>query len=158
MDEFRFRDLCGRFATGVTVVTAFSPDGQPAGMTVNSFASVSLDPPLVSIAIDHAASAFAVLEGAEFWTVNILESHQEALSRRFSAIGGDRFDGVGWRRGADNELLLDGALAWLVCRRWQGLEAGDHTVLIGQVVSGEAAEHGRPLLYYRGGYADTGSG
>jgi flavin reductase (DIM6/NTAB) family NADH-FMN oxidoreductase RutF len=158
MDEFRFRDLCGRFATGVTVVTAFDSHGLPAGMTVNSFASVSLDPPLISIAIDHAASAFAVLEGAEFWTVNILESHQEALSRRFSAIGSDRFDGVGWRRGPDDELLLDGALAWLVCQRWQSLEAGDHTMLIGQVVGGEAAEHGRPLLYYRGGYADTGSG
>lgn len=156
MDEFRFRDLCGRFATGVTVVTSFGPDGQPAGMTVNSFASVSLDPPLVSVAIDHAASAFDVLQSAERWTVNILEAHQEALSRRFSSITADRFDGVGWRRGPDNELLLDGAVAWLVCRRWHSLEAGDHTLLIGQVIGGEAAEHGRPLLYYRGGYSDPG--
>lgn len=156
MDEFRFRDLCGRFATGVTVVTTFDADGAPAGMTVNSFASVSLDPPLISIAIDHAASAFAVLQQAERWTVNILEAHQEVLSRRFSAVGADRFDGVGWRRGPDNELLLDGALAWVVCTRWQRLEAGDHTLLIGQVVGGEAAEHGRPLLYYRGGYSDIG--
>ncbi len=158
MDEFRFRDLCGRFATGVTVVTAFDADDRPVGMTVNSFASVSLDPPLISIAIDHAASAFPALRDAGRWTVNILEAHQEALSRRFSAIDSDRFDGVGWRRGPDNELLLDGVLAWLVCRRWQGLEAGDHTVLIGEVVGGDAAEHGRPLLYYRGGYADTGTG
>lgn len=157
MDEFRFRDLCGRFATGVTVVTAFDAHGQPAGMTVNSFASVSLDPPLISIAIDHAASAYAALQGAERWTVNILEAHQEALSRRFSSTNPDRFDGVGWRRGPDNELLLDGALAWLMCRRWHSLEAGDHTVLIGQVVAGESAEHGRPLLYYRGGYSDTGA-
>ena len=158
MDEFRFRDLCGRFATGVTIVTAFDADGQPAGMTVNSFASVSLDPPLVSIAIDHAASAFAALHAAERWTVNILEAHQEALSRRFSATTPDRFDGVGWRHGPDNELFLDGALAWLTCQRWHSLEAGDHTVLIGRVLTGEAAEHGRPLLYYRGGYADPGTG
>lgn len=158
MDEFRFRDLCGRFATGVTVVTAFDADDRPVGMTVNSFASVSLDPPLISIAIDHAASAFPALRDAGRWTVNILEAHQESLSRRFSAIDSDRFDGVGWRRGPDNELLLDGVLAWLVCRRWKGLEAGDHTVLIGEVVGGDAAEHGRPLLYYRGGYADTGAG
>lgn len=157
MDEFRFRDLCGRFATGITVVTAFDAQGLPAGMTVNSFASVSLDPPLVSIAIDHAASAFEALHTADRWTVNILEAHQEALSRRFSSTNPDRFDGVGWRRGPDNELLLDGALAWLVCRRWHSLEAGDHTVLIGQVVDGESAEHGRPLLYYRGGYSDTGA-
>lgn len=156
MDEFRFRDLCGRFTTGVTVVTTFDAAGRPAGMTVNSFASVSLDPPLVSIAIDHAASAFAALQAAERWTVNILESHQEALSRRFSAMTVDRFDGVGWHRGPDNELLLDGALGYLVCQRWQALEAGDHTLLIGRVVGGDAAEHGRPLLYYRGGYSDLG--
>jgi flavin reductase (DIM6/NTAB) family NADH-FMN oxidoreductase RutF len=158
MDEFRFRDLCGRFATGVTVVTAFDATGQPAGMTVNSFASVSLEPPLISIAIDHAASAYAALRDAERWTVNILESHQEALSRRFSAITTDRFDGVGWHRGPDNELLLDGALAHLVCQRWHAVETGDHTLLVGRVVDGGAAEHGRPLLYYRGGYSDSGGG
>jgi flavin reductase (DIM6/NTAB) family NADH-FMN oxidoreductase RutF len=156
MDEFRFRDLCGRFATGVTVVTAFDAEGEPAGMTVNSFASVSLDPPLVSIALDHAASAYRALHDADRWTVNILEAHQEALSRRFSAITVDRFDGVGWHRGPDNELLLDGALAHLVCQRWHAVEAGDHTVLIGRVVGGDAAEQGRPLLYYRGGYSGPG--
>ncbi len=154
MDEFRFRDLCGRFATGIAIVTAFDADGQPAGMTVNSFASVSLDPPLVSVAIDHAASAFDVLSAAERWTVNILESHQEVLSRRFASTNTKRFEGIGWRRGPDEELLLDGTLAHLVCTRWSMLEAGDHTVLIGRVTGGSAAEHGRPLLYYRGGYAD----
>ena len=156
MDEFRFRDLCGRFATGVTVVTAFDAAGAPAGMTVNSFASISLEPPLISIAIDHAASAFAALRDAERWTVNILEAHQEALSRRFAAVTVDRFDGVGWHRGPGNELLLDGVLGSLTCERWHACEAGDHTILIGKVVTGEAAEHGRPLLFYRGGYGDLG--
>lgn len=154
MDEFRFRDLCGRFATGIAIVTAFDRDDRPAGMTVNSFASVSLDPPLVSVAIDHAASAFGVLADAERWTVNILASHQEALSRRFASTHAERFDGVGWRRGPDGELLLDGVLAHLTCARWSAVEAGDHLVLFGRVTGGGAAEHGRPLLYYRGGYAD----
>lgn len=158
MDEFRFRDLCGRFATGVTIVTAFDADHQPAGMTVNSFSSVSLVPPLVAVAIDHAASAFAALRDASAWTVNILDSHQEALSRRFSATTHDRFEGVGWRRGPEGELLLDGVLAHLHCRRWRAVEAGDHTLLIGEVTGGDAAEHGRPLLYYRGGYGHADGG
>lgn len=154
MDEFRFRDLCGRFATGIAIVTTFDEHDRPAGMTVNSFASVSLVPPLVSIAIDHAASAYDAIARAERWTVNILESHQEALSRRFASLVAERFEGVGWRRGPDNELLLEGVLAHLVCTRHDAIEAGDHTVLLGRVTGGTAAEHGRPLLYYRGGYAD----
>lgn len=158
MDEFRFRDLCGRFATGVTIVTAFDAEDRPAGMTVNSFASVSLDPPLISVAIDHAASAFPALRAAERWTVNILEAHQEALSRRFAAVDRDRFDGVGWHRGTEGELLLEGVLAWIVCRRWKAIEAGDHTILIGEVTGGDAAEQGRPLLFYRGGYGNAAGG
>lgn len=154
MDEFRFRDLCGRFATGITIVTAFDADDRPAGMTVNSFSSVSLTPPLVSIAIDHAASAYPALVRAERWTVNILAAHQETLSRRFASLNTERFDGVGWRRGPDNELLLEGVLAHLVCTRHDAIEAGDHTVVFGLVTGGDAAEHGRPLVYYRGGYAD----
>ena len=154
MDEFRFRDLCGRFATGITIVTTFDAEDRPAGMTVNSFCSVSLDPPLVSIAIDRAASAYDALVRAERWTVNVLASHQEALSRRFAALHAERFDGVGWRRGPDGELLLEGVLAHLHCTRHSAIEAGDHTVLLGTVTGGQAADHGRPLLYYRGGYAD----
>lgn len=153
-DEFAFRNICGRFATGVTIVTAMDAEGQPAGMTVNSFASVSLVPPLVSVAIDHAASAFEPLRDAPRWTVNILESQQEALSRRFASIARDRFEGVGWHCGAEGELLLDGVLAHLVCDRHGAVVAGDHTILIGTVVSGAASDHGRPLLFYRGGYAD----
>lgn len=154
MDPFVFRNLCGRFVTGITIVTAFDEHDNPAGMTVNSFASVSLDPPLISVAVDHAASAWPVLRHVERWTVNILSSQQEPLARRFAALSGDRFDGVGWQRGPEGELLLDGVLAHLVCTKWQSLTAGDHDILIGQVVGGSSAEHGRPLLYYRGGYAD----
>lgn len=154
MDPYLFRNLCGRFATGITVITTFRDDESPVGMTANSFASVSLDPPLVSVAVDHAASAHAALVAAPRWTVNILEANQEALSRRFAATGSDRFDGVGWRRGPEDALLLDGVLVHLVCTRHDTVEAGDHTILIGRVIAGDAAEHGRPLLYYRGGYAD----
>lgn len=154
MDPYRYRNLCGRFVTGITIVSAFDRDGAPVGMTVNSFASVSLDPPLVSVAIDHAASAHAALTTAPHWTINILEANQEALSRRFAALEPDRFAGVGWQRGPDESLRLDGVLAHLVCQQHGSLEAGDHTLLIGRVIGGDAADHGRPLLYFRGGYAD----
>ncbi len=158
MDQFRFRDLCGRFATGVTIVTAFDADDRPAGMTVNSFASISLDPPLVAVAIERTASAYPALRNSERWTVNILEAHQESLSRRFADANTDRFDGVGWHRGPDDELLLDGVMAHITCVRWQEVEAGDHTILIGEATGGAATEHGRPLLFYRGGYGYPGSG
>ncbi len=154
MDQYEFRQLCGRFATGVTIVTAVGPDGHPVGMTANSFASVSLDPPLVSVAVDHTASMHAALRETSCFTINILESHQEALSRRFAAGLPDRFEGIGWHRGPDGGVILDGALAHIRCEKWTEVEAGDHTVVIGRVTGGAAAEHGRPLLYYRGGYAD----
>lgn len=154
MDPYRFRNICGRFATGVTIITAFDEHDLPVGMTANSFASISLDPPLVSVAIDQAASAFGVLSRSEQWTINILEANQEALSRRFAAVEPDRFAGVGWQRDTDNALRLDGGLAYLFCTRHEAVLAGDHTILIGRVQGGDVSEHGRPLLYYRGGYAD----
>ncbi|MEO8480530.1 MAG: flavin reductase family protein [Gemmatimonadota bacterium] len=154
MDPYRFRNLCGRFATGITIVTTFDAEDRPVGMTANSFASISLEPPLTSVAIDHAASAHSALLAARRWTINILEANQEALSRRFAAIEPDRFAGVGWQRGPDDSLRLDGVLAHLVCDRHETIETGDHTILIGRVIDGDAADHGRPLLYFRGGYTD----
>jgi flavin reductase (DIM6/NTAB) family NADH-FMN oxidoreductase RutF len=154
MDPFQFRQLCGRFATGIAIITTTDPAGAPAGMTVNSFTSVSLDPPLVLVAIDRAASMHAALEGASGWAINILEAHQEALSRRFASGLPDRFEGIGWHAGPGGEILLEGALAHLRCEAVSRVPAGDHTLFIGQVTGGEAAEHGRPLLYYRGGYAE----
>lgn len=154
MDPYQFRQLCGRFATGIAIVTTTDATGNPAGMTVNSFTSVSLDPPLVLVAIDRAATMHAVLAAASGWAVNILEAHQEALARRFAAGLPDRFEGVGWRPGPTGDVLLDGSLAQLWCTSEAAVPAGDHSVFLGRVVGGEAAEHGRPLLYYRGGYTD----
>lgn len=153
MDAYDFRQLCGRFATGIAVVTARDGEGAPAGMTVNSVASVSLEPQLVAIAIDHAAAMHAVLLTAERYTINILEARQEALSRRFASDQPDRFEGVGFASSDTDRIVLDGALAHLACERFATFPAGDHTIVVGRVVGGAAAEHGRPLLYYRGGYS-----
>jgi flavin reductase (DIM6/NTAB) family NADH-FMN oxidoreductase RutF len=141
----------GRFATGVTVLTVNEPDGRPIGMTASSLASVSLVPPLVSVRVDHQAELHDAILAAPIFVVNVLESAQEALSRRFADRHEDRFEGVGYHRSPDGLVLLDGALAHLECDRFTSYPAGDHTIIIGRVIGGSTGE-GRPLLYYRGGY------
>jgi flavin reductase (DIM6/NTAB) family NADH-FMN oxidoreductase RutF len=151
IDSARFRQLCGRFATGVVVITAVDPKGEPAGMTANSFASVSLEPPLVSINIDRATDFHAVILTVDRFTVNILGNDQEDISRRFAGAADARFDGVGYRRTRDGRIVLEGTIAALECERHALFDAGDHTIVVGRVVGGKAHD-GHPLLYYRGGY------
>lgn len=156
-DPADFRRLLGHFATGVTVLTARAPDGAPAGMTVNSLASVSLVPPLVSVAIDRTADVHDVLTAAKRFVINILDATQEGHSRRFAQSEVDRFDGVGWHPAPDGEPILDGVLAHIECEHFATHPAGDHTILVGRVTGG-ATRSGSPLLYYRGGYAGLGPG
>lgn len=152
LDPAEFRQLLGRFATGVTVVTMQLPDGRPAGMTANSLASVSLRPPLLSFCIDHAAELYAPLMSASGFVVNILEASQESLSRRFAAKHMDRFDGVGYHTSPAGHPVLDGALAWIECAPHAVFEAGDHTIVVGRILHGGTTD-GAPLVYFRGGYA-----
>ncbi len=155
IDPFQFRQLLGHFATGVTVLTLATPDGRPLGMTASSLASVSLDPPLVSVCVDRIAELHDVIVRAPEFVVNVLASPQEALARRFSDKHEDRFDGVGYHRSPEGLILLDGALAHIICERFAEYPGGDHTIILGRVVGGATTE-GRPLLYYRGGYAALG--
>lgn len=152
LDPDTFRSVLGRFAAGVTVVTACDADGLDHGMTVSAFCSVSLEPPLVLVCIDHAASMFPVLGTATAFAVNILSHGQEALARRFAAVEPNRFAGVGYSRGRGGCALLDDVLAHLECTVTGRFAAGDHTIVVGQVETAEAHSE-RPLLYYRGGYA-----
>jgi len=153
IDTAVFRQLCGRFPTGVVVLTTTADDGRPVGMTANSFTSVSLDPPLVSINVDHHAAMHRHMARAERFALNVLESRQEALSRRFAGELPDRFDGVGFSLSERGLPLLHGVLATLECTRHTAFEAGDHTIVVGEVTAGSVGD-GRPLLYYRGGYYD----
>jgi flavin reductase (DIM6/NTAB) family NADH-FMN oxidoreductase RutF len=152
VDPARFRELMGRFASGVTVLTVNGPDTRPLGMTASSLASVSLVPPLVSVCVDHKAELHDAILAAPVFVVNVLESAQELLSRRFADRHEDRFDGVGYHRSPEGLVLLDGALAHLECDRFATYPAGDHTLVIGRVIGGATGD-GRPLLYYRGGYS-----
>jgi flavin reductase (DIM6/NTAB) family NADH-FMN oxidoreductase RutF len=149
-----FRQLLGRFATGVTVLTTrtAAPKGDPIGMTASSVASVSLNPPLVLVSVDKAHDMHAALEHATHFVLNILSAEQEAMSRRFAGDEPDRFRGVSYHVNDRGIAVLDGVVAHIECEKRQAIPAGDHTVVIGLVVGGDATD-GRPLLYYRGGYA-----
>lgn len=155
IDPSQFRQLLGHFATGVTILTVATSDGRPLGMTANSLASVSLDPPLVSVCVDREADMHDLILQAPQFVVNILAGNQETLARRFADQHEDRFDGIGYRLSPEGLILLDGVLAHLECRRHAEYPGGDHTIVIGRLISGEARD-GRPLIYYRGGYAALG--
>ena len=147
-----FRATLGRFASGITILTARDADGTDHGMTVSAFCSVSLVPPLVLACIDRASEMYGVLRQAAHFGISILEEGQESLSRRFAELPSGRFDGIGYSRAESGVILLDEALAHLECRAIQRYEAGDHAIHIGEVESATCTA-GRPLLYYRGGYA-----
>jgi flavin reductase (DIM6/NTAB) family NADH-FMN oxidoreductase RutF len=153
IDPDSFRSVLGRFASGITVLTTRDTMGRDVGMTVSAFCSVSLHPPLVMACIDRESSAFHALEEAERFGVSILASDQEALSRRFASIeSAHRFDGIGYLRGESGVVLLLDALAHLECKVVAKHVAGDHTIFTGEVERATARD-ARPLLYYRGGYA-----
>lgn len=153
IDPDSFRSVLGRFASGITVVTTLDADGRDLGMTVSAFSSVSLRPPLIQVCIDKTASMYAALMKAPSFSVNILAAEQEALSRRFAAVDSShRFEGVGYERGENGIVLLDDALGHLECTVEARYEAGDHTIFVGEVERATAGD-GRPMLYYRGGYA-----
>jgi flavin reductase (DIM6/NTAB) family NADH-FMN oxidoreductase RutF len=151
IDPHLFRSVLGRFATGVTVLTT-RMGAEDHGMTASAFCSVSLSPPLVLACIDEKADMIEFLRSAEHLGVNVLSEEQEALSRRFAEIEGDRFEGVGFKRGVTGVALLDNALAHLECRIVDRHPAGDHTIYVAEVLEAEAFGS-RPLIYYRSGYA-----
>lgn len=152
-DERQLRDALGRFATGVTVVTAMAPDG-PLGMTANSFASVSLDPPLVLWSPARRSRRFPAFEAASHFAIHVLARDQQALAERF-ARSGHRFAGLAPGRGAGDAPLLEGCAARFECRHAAGYDGGDHLIMVGEVLRFETRDV-PPLLYHRGRYTGLG--
>jgi len=150
LDQARFREVLGHFATGVTIVTALE-DGEPVGFTCQSFAALSLDPPMVILAPSRSSTSWPRIREAGAFCVNILEEHQEALSRTFAVSGGDKFDGVGWKPGITGAPVLEGSLAMVECRLGEIFDGGDHELVTGLVVAMNIGEGG-PLLFYRSGF------
>lgn len=152
MDAQTFRQIAGCFATGVAIATTRAKDGTPHGLTVNSFTSLSLDPLLVLVNIDKQAGVYDAFMQSDTYAINILQQGQKALSRQFATSGIDRFAGVNYRSGQLGAPILDGCLAFFDCKIVNRLDGGDHTIFIGEVLDGAAADDGLPLLYYRGQY------
>lgn len=151
-DVAHFRQVMGRFCTGVTVITAVD-SGVPVGFTAQSFTSVSLDPPLVSFCPGKTVHSWARIRHAEVFCVNILSDRQEALCRTFASKGQDKFLGVGWRPGpATGSPVLEGVIGWVEARVVAEHDAGDHLIVVGQVLDLDS-DGGQPLLFYRGGFA-----
>jgi flavin reductase (DIM6/NTAB) family NADH-FMN oxidoreductase RutF len=151
-DSGDFRRCCSRFATGITIASVLDAEGQPHGLTVNSFTSVSLEPPLVLICIDYASNVLPMFRAASHFGVNILNAGQQELSARFATRGMDRFDGVPWTAGDTGVPLIPGALAHFECAVRNVVEAGDHAVFLAEAVRVALGEQDVPLVYFDSRY------
>lgn len=151
MDSNLFRRACAQFATGIAIASTLDPQGLPHGMTVNSFTSVSMEPPLVLICVDRTCNLLPIFEEFGHYGLSFLGHEQQGLSSRFAQRGQDRFDGMHWVAGSLGIPLIPDALAHLQCRIINTVAAGDHVVLIAEVVSADI-HSGRPLLFYESGY------
>jgi flavin reductase (DIM6/NTAB) family NADH-FMN oxidoreductase RutF len=152
MDEGRFKLAMSHFVSGVTIVTA-EHERRLYGMTVASFASLSLHPPLVLVCIEKSVKTHDAIAGAGAFGVSILAQTQQDVSGRFASKRDDKFDGVSVRRGELNVPLIDGATCTLECRVHAQLPGGDHTIFIGEVVDIQTTEDA-PLVYYRSAYRE----
>ena len=149
-----FRTVMGHFATGVTVVTTRDSGGNFLGLTANAVTSVSLDPPLILVCVDKQAESHPAFSASGAYNVNILTKDQEPLSRTFSKSGGDKFNGLGYTLADNGVPVLNGSLAHMACEIRNEVDAGDHTIYIGEVKEMAMDHEANPLLYFRGGYRD----
>ena len=153
LDDAGFKAAMSHFASGVTVVTTEN-EGKPYGMTVASFASLSLHPPLVLVCIEKSVKSHDAIAAAGKFGVSILGQNQAEISGRFATKKiEDKFAGVATRRGELDVPLIDGAICTLECRVHEQLPGGDHTIFVGEVVDAKTTD-GAPLVYYRSGYRD----
>ncbi len=150
-DRRDFRRALGQFATGVTVVTARASDGRKIGVTVNSFSSVSLNPPLILWSLARQAPSFADFTSCTHFAVNVLEAKQHHLSRQFSTPWPDKFAGVDFAEGKAGVPIMSGAIAQFVCRKVKQYDGGDHVIFLGEVEEYKYSD-GEPLVFHSGRY------
>lgn len=144
-----FKKILGNYPTGVTIVTTTTESGKPVGLTVSSFASVSLDPLMVLWSIDHGVSTLKEFtEGGKF-AIHVLAEDQAELCRTFASKNVDRFSSCDWKMSSNGLPIIDGAFGVLECTTFKAIEAGDHTVLIGDVKNLTVNEEKDPMLYHR---------
>ncbi|MEU9392961.1 flavin reductase family protein [Streptomyces sp. NPDC048324] len=144
------RSVFRRHAAGVAVITARGESG-PVGFTATSLSSVSAEPPMLSFGVGTGSSSWPAIAGTDHVGVHILGEHQQELAATFARSGADRFGApTAWREGPEGVPVLDDVLAWLVCRVVARVPAGDHRIVLAEVVLGDPAGPGRPLLYHQG--------
>ena len=151
-DALALRGAFGCFTTGVTIVTTVGDGGGPVGFTANSFASVSLKPPLALVCVDNAAASLPALEASGVFAVNVLHSGQRELAHRFARKDGDRFAGTPFETWATGAPILPGCMAVFECAAHHAFDAGDHRVFVGQVLKVRYDPTPEPLVFLRGGY------
>jgi flavin reductase (DIM6/NTAB) family NADH-FMN oxidoreductase RutF len=149
--KVELRKALGQFATGVAVVTARAADGSPAGITVNSFTSVSLEPPLVLWCLGLSAASYDTFRVAEQQLIHVLAADQLDVAKRFAARGADRFAGLRWAPTDSGLPRLEGCIAWFECGIRSRHEEGDHVILVGRIESFETAR-GKPLIFHDSRY------
>ena len=152
VDPRALRHALGHFATGVAVVTASCASGPPIGMTVNSFTSVSLDPPLILFSVDKRAFSLAAFRAAQHFGVNVLAGSQRELSSRFARPLSDKWEGVGFQHGHGGAPLLEGALVHFECVPWADYDGGDHVIFVCRVLRFALPGGRDPLVFFAGRY------
>ena len=155
VDATAFRRALGHFCTGVTVVAAIDDGGEPVGFACQSFAALSLDPPLVLFCPGKSSKTWPHIEQSGKFCVNVLTHEQRDVSMVFGRAGSDKFSTVNWAAAPSGAPILTGALTWIDCDIESIVEGGDHYIVIGRVTSLGEAVNGRPLLFYRGAYTAT---
>jgi flavin reductase (DIM6/NTAB) family NADH-FMN oxidoreductase RutF len=158
VDPAVFRETLGHYPTGVAVVTAIADDGDPVGMIVGTFSSVSMDPPLIAFYPMSTSRSFAQVRTAKAFCVNVLASDQEPFCRKFATAGENKFDGVDWKPAPLGSPILDGAVSWIECTFEDVREAGDHFIVLGRVEDLAVERSTLPLLFFQGGYGKFSPG
>jgi flavin reductase (DIM6/NTAB) family NADH-FMN oxidoreductase RutF len=156
VDPLQFRSALGTFATGVTVITTRGPRGELVGNTANSFNAVSLDPPLILWSLGKSALSFKAYLSTDHFAVNVLREGQEELSARFARQLGDKWEGLEYETWETGCPILPNVLAVFECKTAYTYQGGDHVIFVGEVLKYDFDPHGKPLVFWRGGYCQVG--
>ncbi|HAC35051.1 MAG TPA: flavin reductase [Gammaproteobacteria bacterium] len=153
MDPKELRNLFGRFATGVTVIGTHNGEGENFGLTVNSFSSVSLDPPLAMFCIIRDSGALEPIKQSGCFSISMLSAEQENISNTMAKKGGsEKYQDIATFTSETGAPIISGNIGWLDCKLWELYEGGDHLIVVGEIVAGEAPEAADPLLFFGGKY------
>lgn len=153
IDQATYRQVLGHFPTGVTVVAGID-DGEPVGLAIGSFFSLSLDPALIGFCVGKSSNSWARMEGSGSFCVNILGADQEDVCRVFAASDDDKFASIGWKPTESGSPRIDDVLAWIDCDLDALHDGGDHHIVVGRVKGLGVGSERDPLIFFRGGYAN----